>query len=82
MILSNRCWRVLAKHLGDDSGETVASIRGKVAAQAVGKRHAFTTIPLTLDEELTLTKLMNSCDVPYVQFVLRHEAEHNPHFPP
>lgn len=73
---------MLAKHLGDDSSEVVASIRGKVASLALGKRHAFTTIPLTLDEEIAVTRLMNSCDIPYVQFVLRHEAEHNPHFPP
>jgi hypothetical protein len=46
-----------------------------------GKRHAFTEIPLTADQDLAIRRLIWESFDPHLQFCLQHEREHNPDCP-
>lgn len=58
-----------------------SSAYAKILYHAKGKRHAFTSIPLTDSEDAIVRRCIDETKTDYFLFVLGHECEINPQFP-
>jgi hypothetical protein len=80
--LTNRLWRAIAACFRERETQAELMVWAKVRTDAwTGKRHAFTEIPLTPDQELAIRRLIWESFNPHLQFCLQHEREHNPDCP-
>ena len=80
MSLSNRLWRKIAREFGESEDVHELRVWKKVQNQAHGKRHFIREISLTIEEETSVLRLLNSTNDEHLRFMIRHEYEHNPEF--